>query len=429
MSDSELLISANSEGLSRASALLRQGGLVAFPTETVYGLGANALDDAAVRSIFAAKGRPLTDPLIVHVVDQTAALDLLDISGEEASAFQSLGEDFWPGPLTLIAKAAESIPPAVTAGTGFVGVRVPAHPLAMELLQACQLPIAAPSANRFGHVSPTRAHHVLFDLASKGVHVLDGDGEQHSSHTCQHGIESTVAKINGLLKQVQIFRQGAVTQPQIEATLLRCGLSPDWTVAVVSRTVKMTHGAPLQAHDAGDVKVEIDDSETTGQEAPGQAITHYAPDVPCFIVSSFSIDTAPHLVDDVCKNVNASAIATADLTEVTLTKSALASVVVIDFAGQMQELAKQSLAYKDLSSSGSTSEGARQLFDALRWAELVPGATKILLPRVSEPPTEASGSASRDSSERDMTLGLVDRIFRAASGVTVTVRLALSREL
>ena len=162
--DSQLILPNTREGISKAASLIKQGGLVAFPTETVYGLGANALNEEAVLSIFKAKGRPLTDPVIIHVSTAIMATELLEIEDDSSrQMFEILTTCFWPGPLTIIAKAKPFVPKVVSAGTGFVGVRCPSHPLAIALIIASGLPIAAPSANRFGHVSPTKARHVLAD--------------------------------------------------------------------------------------------------------------------------------------------------------------------------------------------------------------------------------------------------------------------------
>lgn len=208
--NSPSLISPTTEGIEYAAKLLQNGQLVSFPTETVYGLGANALDEQAVKSIFIAKSRPLTDPLIVHVPDVTKALEIIDVSPEELNLFIGIGKKFWPGPLTMIVKAASCIPLCVTAGTGYVGIRIPSHPLALKLLHASNIPIAAPSANRFGHVSPTRAEHVLADLESSGVKVLDGEDENNSVCACEYGVESTVLKIDSAGKALRILRHGAV---------------------------------------------------------------------------------------------------------------------------------------------------------------------------------------------------------------------------
>ena len=151
------LLAADAAGIADAAAILRDGGLVAFPTETVYGLGAHALDARAVRAIFAAKQRPADDPLIVHVANSNELAQL----GLHDPITQLLGGRFWPGPLTLVVRKRATVPPEVTAGLETVGVRVPAHPVAQALLRAAQVPIAAPSANLFGRPSPTRAQHVL----------------------------------------------------------------------------------------------------------------------------------------------------------------------------------------------------------------------------------------------------------------------------
>src|SRR5262245_49019034 len=147
--------------IARAARVLRGGGLVAFPTETVYGLGANALDGAAVARIFAAKGRPATNPLIVHVCDPEGARSM---AADWPEAAARLAARFWPGPLTLVLRRRELVPDAVTARGPTVAVRVPAHPVALGLLRASALPLAAPSANRSTGLSPTRAGHVLRGL-------------------------------------------------------------------------------------------------------------------------------------------------------------------------------------------------------------------------------------------------------------------------
>jgi L-threonylcarbamoyladenylate synthase len=193
--------------IERAADLLRAGGLVAFPTETVYGLGANALDAAAVRRIFEAKGRPFTSPLIVHVADLAMAKDLaLEWPGEA----DALARHFWPGPLTVIVRKKTSIPDIVTGGLSSAGFRVPAHPMALSLLRAARIPLAAPSANRFTQLSPTTAEHVREGLGSAVDMILDGGA-------CMIGIESTVISFAG--GKPRILRPGSITQPRIEAVI------------------------------------------------------------------------------------------------------------------------------------------------------------------------------------------------------------------
>lgn len=190
--------------VAEAARLLRAGGTVAIPTETVYGLGANALDAAAVENIFVAKERPYWDPLIVHVSDSTM---LAQVVQEVPELAKKLMEAFWPGPLTLLMERNEAIGDVVTAGRPLVGVRMPAHPVALQVISAAGVPIAAPSANRFGHVSPTRAEHVLADLDGRIDAVLDAG-------LCAVGVESTVLDVTQ--SPMVMYRPGAVTVADIE---------------------------------------------------------------------------------------------------------------------------------------------------------------------------------------------------------------------
>ena len=186
-----------------AAERIRAGGLVAFPTETVYGLGANALDAAAVAKIYELKGRPAASPLIVHVSSIEMARTLVT---EWPPAAETLAREYWPGPLTLVLPKAPAIPAIVTAGLPTVGIRVPNHPLALALIREAGVPIAAPSANRFMQLSPTTAQHVR-DAFGDAVPVLDGGA-------CQVGIESTVVSIaNG---KITLLRLGMITLDDIE---------------------------------------------------------------------------------------------------------------------------------------------------------------------------------------------------------------------
>jgi len=194
------------EALRKAATVLREGGLVGIPTETVYGLGANALDEAAVRLIFAAKGRPADNPLIVHVPTVEDAEPLCHISSEA----RTLMEHFCPGPLTIIMPRKPCIPDVVTAGLDTVAVRIPSHSAAQQLLRLCRLPIAAPSANTSGKPSPTTAEHVYHDMRGKLPIILDG-GE------CEVGLESTVISMAGDIPTV--LRPGGIT-PEMLLTVL-----------------------------------------------------------------------------------------------------------------------------------------------------------------------------------------------------------------
>ncbi|MDW8293366.1 MAG: L-threonylcarbamoyladenylate synthase [Anaerolineae bacterium] len=204
---------ATEANIRHAAAVLRSGGLVAFPTETVYGLGANAFDAQAVARIYTAKQRALNDPLIVHIAAPEQIEHVADVSALTPTQHQRLDalvRAFWPGPLTVVVWRKAAVPANVSAGLDTVAVRCPAHPVAQALIRLAECPVAAPSANRFGHVSPTTAQHVLDDLDGRIDLVLDGGATPI-------GVESTV--INLTTDPPQLLRPGSVTRKQITAVL------------------------------------------------------------------------------------------------------------------------------------------------------------------------------------------------------------------
>lgn len=213
--------------VERAAELIRAGRLVAFPTETVYGLGANALDADAVARIFAAKGRPRTSPLIVHVDSVEMARDL---AAEWPESAEILTREYWPGPLTVVVPKKTKVPDLVTAGLPTVGLRMPRHPLALELIHAAGVPIAAPSANRFTELSPTLAEHVTESLAD---FVLDGGPSLV-------GIESTVLSLAG---QPELLRPGVISLPELEA-LIGPVLGQGPAAGAAGRSTEGAHPAP-----------------------------------------------------------------------------------------------------------------------------------------------------------------------------------------
>jgi len=225
---------ANPNSIVQAAAILRAGGLVAFPTETVYGLGADATNGLAVAALYAAKGRPTFNPLIVHVPQTEAAAALADLT----PLALKLAEAFWPGPLTLVLakRPVRIIADLATAGLDTIAFRVPAHPIAQALLRAADLPIAAPSANRSGHVSPTTAAHVEADLGDRVGMILDGGATPV-------GLESTVIDATGT--DAIILRLGAVTREAIEK--------------VTGRSIRAADG------------------DETAPSSPGMLARHYAP--------------------------------------------------------------------------------------------------------------------------------------------------------
>lgn len=236
--------------LAEAAAILRAGGLVAFPTETVYGLGANALDAAAVRRIFAAKGRPSYNPLIAHVSDIAGARSLVS---EWPPLAQALAERFWPGPLTLVLPKRATVPDEVTAGRDCVAVRVPAHPVARALLVAAGVPLAAPSANRFTELSPVTAAQVARSLGEGVDLILDGG-------RTDVGIESSVVDLS--VSPPVLLRPGTITREEIEAIT-----------------------GPLG---------EVAEPETgdAPRAAPGMIARHYAPRAVVRLVASASMEMA-----------------------------------------------------------------------------------------------------------------------------------------
>jgi L-threonylcarbamoyladenylate synthase len=227
--------------LDRAAAILRRGGLVAFPTETVYGLGANALDRDAVQRIYAVKGRPSTSPLIVHVTDFTMLRRVVAVWSPNA---QKLADSFWPGPLTLVLKKQGDVPAEVTAGRSTVGVRMPAHPVAEQLIRRAGIPLAAPSANRFTEISPTTAEHVLASLGDAIDMIIDGG-------PTQVGIESTVLSLTG--NAPVLLRPGMISQAQLEAVI---------------GPVETTQSAPAEQPHA----------------SPGLHAKHYSPRTPFYLI-------------------------------------------------------------------------------------------------------------------------------------------------
>ncbi len=230
------ILKATNENIRKAASIIREGGIVAFPTETVYGLGADALNEKAVARIFEAKERPLFDPLIVHIADREQLKLLTD---EILDVHRRLMDAFWPGPLTIVFKKGPAVPYITTGGLDTVAIRMPSHPVALKLIRYSGKPIAAPSANRFGYPSPTRAQHVLKQLGGRVDLILDAG-------KTPHGIESTIVYVEG--ETIYLLRAGAVPREDIEeATGMR----------VVRKSRKM---------------------------APGQLPYHYSPTTPVVLI-------------------------------------------------------------------------------------------------------------------------------------------------
>jgi len=259
-----LLLPANEANIARAAAILRDGGTVAFPTETVYGLGANALNAEAVAKIFTAKQRPAWDPLIVHIANERMLYEIVEkITRSE----KSLMERFWPGPLTLLLPRSERVHDIVTAGRSRVGVRMPAHAIAHALIQAAGVPIAAPSANSFGRISPTTAQHVVEDLDGRIDAVLDGG-------PTSLGLESTV--LDASATPPTLYRHGMVSFEDIRSLIPTLVAFNESTVseaapeALPSPGVGLRHYAPR----ARLILIESSDARRAIGPAIQQATAH-----------------------------------------------------------------------------------------------------------------------------------------------------------
>ncbi len=286
-----------------AGDILSAGGLVAFPTETVYGLGANGLDPEAVAAIFRAKGRPQDNPLILHIPSPE---HLSRYCRDIPAAAYALARRFWPGPLTMILPRREVVPDVVTAGLDTVGMRCPAHPAALEILELCQLPIAAPSANTSGRPSPTTAQAVWEDMAGKIDAIVDGG-------PCAVGVESTIVDLTA--SPPRLLRPGGVTLEELEEVL-----------------------GPVAVDDAVVRLMSTDEKP----RAPGMKYRHYAPKAPVTVFQGEPEATARYIKDHLSPGVG-----------------------VICFEDYVNLFPGVSL--RSLGPRGDLSEQARRLFEALRW--------------------------------------------------------------
>ena len=328
-------------GIAVAAELIRAGRLVAFPTETVYGLGANALDANAVAAIFRAKARPLQDPVIVHL----ASADELDRVAAPAESARELAARFWPGPLTLELPKTKAVPPNVTAGLPSVAVRVPAHTVAQALIRAAGTPIAAPSANLFGRTSPTRAAHVLADLRGRIDAVLDGG-------PTTVGVESTIVDLSS--DRPRLLRPGGVPAEAVEAVL----------------------GEPLEPPPAPS-------PSDVPQVAPGLLATHYAPRTPLSLVAGEPGAARTRLVEEI---------------ERAKTRGLRVGVRAVD---DDRELLPAGIVVRCVGSWSDPSASAAHIFEALR--ALDEERLDLLVARELAEPTIGLGRALADRLRRAAT--------------------------
>ncbi len=303
MTEPRATLRLTAQDAPQAARLLAQGGLVAFPTETVYGLGANGLDPAAVDGIFAAKGRPQDNPLILHVPGPD---HLARYCHPIPAAAYDLARRFWPGPLTIILPRRPLVPDAVTAGLDTVGMRCPDHPVALAILELCQLPVAAPSANTSGRPSPTTAQAVWEDMAGKIDAVVDGG-------PCAVGVESTILDLT--VSPPRLLRPGGVTLEALREVL-----------------------GPVEVDEAVVRLMSTDEKP----RAPGMKYRHYAPKAPVTVVRGDPADTARYIARHLAPGVG-----------------------VICFENYVNLFPRCPL--RSLGPAGDLPEQARRLFEALRW--------------------------------------------------------------
>ncbi|MEZ7884479.1 MAG: L-threonylcarbamoyladenylate synthase [Bacteroidales bacterium] len=280
-----------SKDINKASEIIRGGGLVAFPTETVYGLGANALDSNAVAKIFEAKERPTFDPLIVHIAKIE---DISRLSIQKSTYINVLAENFWPGPLTIVLEKSGLVPDLVTSGLNTVGIRMPDNPIALELINKSGCPIAAPSANKFGRISPTKAEHVHKQLPFLEC-ILDGGGTKI-------GIESTVIRLHD--DGFQILRNGFITESDLIKHVPKSNKTDVNEVELASPGLLKSHYSPEKpVYIKGNIPVEIDYSKAAylsfyGEETNKYKLVEYLSKNQNLTEAAANLFTALHTLED-----------------------------------------------------------------------------------------------------------------------------------
>ena len=353
----------NSDNITKAASLLKNGRLVAMPTETVYGLAGNVFNESALTNIFNTKERPVFDPLIVHVTGiapgnpilQLEKMNLIDVKKLSQAAKEKINiliSTFWPGPLTLVLPKSPRVPDLATSGLETVALRMPSHPVARALIEAAGTPLAAPSANRFGRISPTSSEDVLSELGDRIEIILDGG-------QCEIGVESTI--INCL--------------PDGTLALLRPGGTPIADIEHAADTQIIRQSA------------ETDSKETSPAVAPGMLASHYSPITPLFLLSEPFPGINEKEINSILSNYPSNASIGILLFEKTHKKA----------LKELYPLEKRNLVIKSLSKSGNVAEASKNLFTSLRYLDQS-AATLI----ISEPcpKKEGLGHAIQDRLNR-----------------------------
>eukprot|EP01054_Gregarina_sp_Poly1_P001073 Gregarina_sp_Poly_1__1072@NODE_1262_length_4582_cov_113_342193_g857_i0_p2_GENE_NODE_1262_length_4582_cov_113_342193_g857_i0NODE_1262_length_4582_cov_113_342193_g857_i0_p2_ORF_typecomplete_len376_score33_08Sua5_yciO_yrdC/PF01300_18/2_1e46SUA5/PF03481_13/3_7e11_NODE_1262_length_4582_cov_113_342193_g857_i025223649 len=361
------------EAFAECGKAIRHNKLVAFPTETVYGLGANGLSKQALLNLFSAKQRPLNDPVILHVSTNEDAFKLWNLSDREARVILRLQQHFWPGPCTLVARARSHVPHEATASTGFVAARMPAHPVARRLIEHAKCPIAGPSANLFGRITPTKAAHVKKYFSDSAITLLECDD------CCGVGIESTIVKVteNGGITTAKILRHGAVTASMVSAALMD----------ILNSLVEMN---PARRPIIAGVKDNC--------ECPGQLLRHYSPTMhTCLLLAN-----------------NCASIELCGAKP--MPRSKLSTVILLDVVNEFGHLKEAVLSYHLVSRSSDVREICKHLFNALHRAEAEAenrfDNCELILLGVNDNLVLGDIEGLR---------GVYDRLFRAASGEVVFV--------
>ncbi|KNH05474.1 hypothetical protein XU18_3445 [Perkinsela sp. CCAP 1560/4] len=468
-------VNFDSSSASRCVQTLASGALVAFPTETVYGLGCDARNAVACDRVYELKGRPRTDPLIVHVCSFSEACEIWGLStdkpmGKRESiaqlALECIVSKYWPGPLTIIYRAGPAyISSPVTAGTGNVGVRNPSHPVARALLKACQMPVAAPSANLFGHTSPTTAQHVIDDFQSKLAEAKENLLVLDASSSCEVGIESTIIHLRVEPCEgthcifIDILRRGILTEHDFRVLFGQVGTNGDRV---------LVHGDALIKVKITTITKHIADP-TSRQTGPGQLVKHYAPNVPTFILAlprfittrplkgevvsgqlislnsklvlwlafrplsqfsqkellidreqgdslHFSFEGAHYVVlNSFVSRVASPNTSDKGPTVAASSVSSLSSSACIDYAGYFTPLSTLLLHYQELSRVRDPREAARNVYSFMRNAETLSGVDHLFLPQI----TDNYPCLGQGTVDIEMEASIADRVHRSASGVCI----------
>lgn len=360
-----LILPLNSRTYRRCKRQILKGDLVAFPTETVYGLGANALNSEAVNKIFQLKGRPNNNPIIVHFSKLSQLNDITNLTQLENRAMNLIGNVCWPGPLTLVLRASSIVPQEVTAGKNFVGVRMPNDSVALKLIDTSSCLIAAPSANLSGHCSPYSANHVASDFYNKNLIILD-DSENINSRC---GIESTVIKLE------------ETTSNYLKVTVLRTGLIGGNLIKKILNSNNVAFDLEYYT------RLSSTDEATGAMDCPGQLFRHYAPNIPAYIEQQDATNK--------------------------ISEELLLDYIIIGANGSLHQFKNKCKAYFDLGTF--VIDVAKNIYSVLRLAENVEGAKGIII--------SVKNLDECKNVYSDLNMAIHDKLLRCSEGQCIQIKL------